>query len=240
MSTDDLPQARRLRRPTWRDPRLGVGLLLVGGSVALGTWAVRDAAATVEVYAAADALTPGDVVTGDDLLVREVRLGDDEDLYHLVADGLPERAVAVRTVGPGELVPRAALGGPDAVEVQPVVVDLGLSVPAGLEPGATVDLWLAPAAPVGGAAPSAEPPPDPELLVGGLVVAEILQEDSVIAGADGTSIEVLVPRRDVSTVLAALSGDGRLVAVPTMADTDRPAGGEPEETPDESPTASET
>ncbi|WP_418605469.1 hypothetical protein [Georgenia sp. SUBG003] len=58
MNTDELPQARRMRRPTWRDPRLGVGVVLVAASVALGTWAVRDAAATVEVYAARDALTP--------------------------------------------------------------------------------------------------------------------------------------------------------------------------------------
>ncbi|GAA4416837.1 flagellar protein FlgA [Georgenia halophila] len=215
MTTDDLPQARRMRRPTWRDPRLGVGIVLVAGSVALGAWAVRDAAATVEVYAAGDALTPGDAVTVEELTVREVRLGDDEDLYHLAADPLPEDAVAIRTIGAGELVPRTAVGGSEAVSVQPIVVSLGLAVPTDLGPGTVVDLWLAPAQATTGAA-STESTREPELLAPTLVVAEVMEDDSVLAGTQGTSVELLVPRDEVSAVLAALSSEGQLVAVPTI------------------------
>jgi len=215
MTSDDLPQARRMRRPTWRDPRLGVGVLLVAGSVALGTWAVRDAAATVEVYAAADALTPGEAVVTENLEVREVRLGAGEDLYHRVADGLPEDAVAMRTVGAGELLPRAAVGTGESVDLRPVVVDLGLAVPADLRAGTTVDLWLAAQPPAAGTA-ARDDVPEPELLAPDLIVAEVIEDDSVIAGQNTTSVEVLVPRDDVATVLAALSSDGNLVAVPTM------------------------
>ncbi|WP_245862625.1 hypothetical protein [Georgenia soli] len=219
MNTEELPQARRLRRPTWRDPRLGVGILLVAASVALGTWAVRDAAATVEVYAARDALTPGDVVDTESLAVREVRLGDDEALYHLVADGLPDGAVVTRTVGAGELVPRSAVGEAGAVDLRPVVVPLGLAVPADLGPGTVVDLWLSPPAPVGGIGQEAAVP-EPTLVAAELVVAEVARDDSVLSGSTGTSVELLVPRLDLPDVLGALSSDGQLVAVPTFVGAD--------------------
>ena len=217
MNTEELPQARRLRRPTWRDPRLGVGVLLVAAAVALGTWAVRDAAATVQVYAAGEALTPGDAVDADALSVREVRLGEDEDLYHLVADGVPDGAVVTRTVGAGELVPRSAVGDAAAVDLRPVVVPLGLAVPADLAAGAVVDLWLAPPAPIGGGVGQpAAAAPEPALLAAELVVAEVVEDDSMLSGTTGTSVELLVPRLDLPDVLAALSTDGQLVAVPTF------------------------
>jgi hypothetical protein len=217
MNTEELPQARRLRRPTWRDPRLGVGVLLVAAAVALGTWAVRDAAATVEVYAAGEALTPGDTVDADALTVREVRLGDDESLYHLVAEGLPDGAVATRTVGAGELVPRSAVGEAEAIDLRPVVVPLGLAVPADLGPGTVVDLWLAPSAPMGGGVGQpAAAAPEPALLAAELVVAEVVEDASMLSGTTGTSVELLVPRLDLPDVLAALSSEGQLVAVPTF------------------------
>lgn len=205
--------ARRLRRPTWRDPRLGVGILLVAGSVAVGTWAVDGAARTTEVYAARTDLTPGDVVDADALDVREVRLGAPEEHYLLVADGVPAGSIAARTVGAGELVPRGALGVADAVDARPVVVPLGLTVPADLGPGTVVDLWLTPPAARAG---TVEEPVPPALLAADLVVAEVLEDSSIFAGGTGVSVELLVPRLALPDVLAALSSDGDLVVVPTF------------------------
>ena len=226
MTSQDLSLGRRLRRPTWRDPRLGVGLLLVAGSVAVGTWAVRDAAATTDVYAARQAITPGDVVDADALVIRQVRLGGPEELYLLAADGLPEETVAIRTVGAGELVPRTAVGRSDAVDLRPVVVPLGVSVPADLGPGTVVDLWLT-LPPVARSA-AGEPAQDarPTLLAADLVVAEVLEDSSMFAGGTGVSVELLVPRLGLPDVLAALASDGQLVAVPTFGAP--PAGGAPD------------
>ena len=53
------PLTKRLTRPGWRDPRLGVGLVLIAGSVALGAWAVDASSATEPVYAARDVLMAG-------------------------------------------------------------------------------------------------------------------------------------------------------------------------------------
>lgn len=231
--TGEAPQARRLRRPTWRDPRLGVGVLLVAASVALGTWAVDDAAGTTAVYAARADLTPGDPVDADSLVVREVRLGAPEEHYLLVEDGLPAGAVAARTIGAGELVPRAALGVSDDVDVRPVVVPLGLTVPADLRPGTLVDLWLTPPDARAGTTEVAVPP---TLLAADLVVAEVLEDSSIFDGGTGVSVELLVPRLTLPDVLAALSSEGDLVVVPTFGAAAPPSGG-PDAEPGGSPAA---
>ena len=91
------PMAPRLRRPTWRDPRLAFGVLLVAGSVALGTWAVADAGRTVAVYAAATTLTPGDAISPQDLVAVDVRL-EDVDLYYPVVADPPQGLVDRKSV----------------------------------------------------------------------------------------------------------------------------------------------
>ncbi|UNX55831.1 hypothetical protein MF406_06240 [Georgenia sp. TF02-10] len=216
MTAEDRAQLRRLRRPTWRDPRLGIGVLLVAGSVALGTWAVRDAAGTVQVYATRDAVTPGDAIDGEDLTVQDVRLGGPQDRYLRVADGLPDAAVALRALGPGELLPRSALGEATAVDLRPVVVPLGAAVPADVGPGTTVDLWLTPPPPTGGPQDPQAPEPVPEMLAADLLVADIVREESMLAGGTGVSAELLVPAEDLPGVLAALPAEGQLVIVPTF------------------------
>jgi hypothetical protein len=165
------------------------------------------------------------VVDPDALAVREVRLGNDETLYHLVADGVPDSAVVTRTVGAGELVPRSAVGEAEAVDLRPVVVPLGLAVPADLGPGTVVDLWLAPPAAVAGLGQQAAEAPVPALVAAELVVARVSKEDSVLSSSTGTSVELLVPRLDLPDVLAALSSDGQLVAVPTFVGANAGAAG---------------
>lgn len=212
MSLEESPPARRLRRPTWRDPRLGVGVLLVASSIALATWAIGDAGRTVGVYAAGTTLTPGDRLTEADTRVLEARLDGQDGAYLLVADGLPEDAVVTRVVGEGELIPVAAVGEAADVDVRPVVVPLTGTVPTGLGAGSVVDLWLTdPARP--GVGPGEERA-EPGMLAGGLVVAGVVESDSIFAGGSGTSVEVLVPRAELPGVLDALSGDGVVVVVP--------------------------
>ncbi|MEE6282714.1 hypothetical protein [Georgenia sp. MJ170] len=208
MADDEVP---RIGRPSWRDPRLGVGVLLVAAAVVLGSWTVSRAAQTVDVYITDTALTPGDVVSAADLRAAAVR-PDGLESYLPVEAGLPDGAVVTRVVGPGELVPAAALGRPQDVDVRPVVVELGRAT-GGVVKGAVVDLWLTPPPP---SAVSGEvaAPTEPHLLAGGLVVAGLAEADSIFAGSGGSAAQVLVPQEDLPAVLAAVSGTGTIVVVP--------------------------
>ncbi len=209
------PVANRLRRPGWRDPRLLAGVAMVAGSVALGSWVVQGAERTTQVYVARDALTPGSAVEASGLGVAQVRLVDvDVARYVTVADGLPQDAVALRVVAPGELVPRAALGSAADLDVRPVAIAVTVPPSADLVAGSLVDLWDVPATTrsTGGNDAAVLP----RELAPALTVAQVRRPDGAFVTGGSTVVYVLVPTAILPTVLAAVAGDGavQLVHVP--------------------------
>ncbi|MGY4643067.1 hypothetical protein [Cellulomonas sp. URHB0016] len=220
------PVAARLRRPGWRDPRLLAGVAMVAASVVLGSWAVRTAQRTVPVYVARESIVAGQRVEPGLLAVVDVRLGSVDVGRYLAADEpLPEGATVLRTVGAGELVPRAAVGAAQDVDVRPVAITLVRPPAKAVTAGALVDLWFTPAERTDadkasdgggdGAAPDATPDETvPHELATGLTVAEVSDPDGGFAVAGGATVQVLVPSTLLAVVLAALSGDGTVDVVP--------------------------
>ncbi len=206
------PVARRVRRPSWRDPRLGVGLLLVAGSVALGTWVVADADRGTGFYATRGALTPGDPVVTEDLQVVQGRLPGTEAVYLAAGAPIPPGAVVTRPVGPGELLPADAIGTGADVDVRPVGIPVSGALSAAVVKGTLVDLWLTvpPATGIGVAAEPAQP----SLVAADLRVADVSESDDLFAAGGSTTVEVLVPSGELPDVLAALSTDGEITLVP--------------------------
>ena len=70
--------AGRLKPPSWKDPRLLVGVLLVLASVVGVISLVGSADQTTEVYAARDSIAVGEKLTTDNVVRAKVRLGDTE------------------------------------------------------------------------------------------------------------------------------------------------------------------
>ena len=95
------PVAPRLRRPSWRDPRLLVGLLLVLSAVVVGARVVSAADETEPYYVAVATLTPGDAVGSADVRVVRARLQDVSPGYLSAASDLPAGMVASRVSPPG-------------------------------------------------------------------------------------------------------------------------------------------
>lgn len=197
------PPAARLRRPGLRDPRLLLGLVLVALAVALGSWAVGTAGATVPVLVAREDLAPGHALEGH-VVVEEARmppgatyLGPDDDLAGLVL---------TRTVGQGEAVPRAAAAPEADLGLRPVAVTPARALPAGLGTGATVDLWYVPDA--------GEESGPPRPLVAGVTVAEVTDGGGTFAVGGGATVHVLVPVDDLAGVLESLAADGTVEVVP--------------------------
>lgn len=205
------PVAARLRRPSWRDPRLLAGLVMVAAATALGSWAVSAAAASTPVYMARGTLTPGEPISAADLTVVDVRLDAAEAAHYLPATADPPTGlVALRSVARGELVPRSALGRADSLEFRPVPVTVADAPSAGVVPGALVDLWVAPQA--RGDARAAEPHP----LASALEVAEVTRPSGGFAVGGTSTVHVLVPIASLPEILGALAIEGsvRVVLVP--------------------------
>ncbi len=213
---DDLPRewANRLTRPSWRDARLLVGLVLMLASLALGTTVVAAADDTVPVYAAADTLPSGHALTVADLTVVRVRLERGVAGYLPATAALPAGAVILRTVERGELVPRSALGTAAALTRRPVPVPVEAPVPAGLRPGALVDLWAS-ARDTSSAATGTTAFLEPRRLASAAEVHDVSAEGSGITATRGVVVQVMLEERELVAALDALANGARLALIPT-------------------------
>ena len=203
------PPAARLRRPGWRDPRLLAGLVLVAGSVALGSGLVAAAADSVPVYVAVEPLVTGDALDPAVLAVREVRLAESLAQYLRADRDLPDHPVVVRTVGAGELVPVSAVASSPDTGVRPVAISPSGPLPSGVVKGSTVDLWFVPERGQGTEASGA-----PSQLAVRLTVSEVsAASGGGFSVGSSSTVHVLVPARDLAGVLAARAAAGSVEVV---------------------------
>ncbi|WP_167047099.1 SAF domain-containing protein [Salinibacterium sp. ZJ454] len=202
------PTPRDVRpRSFWLDPRFGIGLLLVAGSVVGVVSIVAASDSTVQVYAARSALSPGQHIDADDLVPHSVRLGEAQSRYigfdDLPADGL----VLTRAVAAGELLPVAAVGAQAGARLAAVVIEVTQPLSNAIEAGVGVDLW---AARIGESGAFEAP----AVLVGGALVVAVVEDDGIVGGGNGSSVEVLVPRDRLASVLEVIANDAALSLVP--------------------------
>lgn len=186
----EVPVARRASSPGWRDPRLWVGLAIVAASVVVGALVLGSSDDTVPVWAAADSLGAGHVLTSGDLAVRRVRFADAAaaSLYLPADRQVPPDLTLGRDVGAGELVPRAALTTGDQRELREVPVSVSPGqVPDAVRVGDSVDVYVRPAAHTGC---QASPVCDGRPVLSGVTVLDDPPVDQAF-GSDGTRSLVL-------------------------------------------------
>lgn len=189
--------------------RFFLGIVLVAASVA-GVWFVVSASRqTVPVFAAARTIVPGEAVSGDDVRVVDVALGQVGGAY-LDADALTDGLVAVRTIESGELVPQSAVGDAAAAHTTSVVLRSAVDVPGSVEAGTVVEVWAAPQIEGGY--------DEPRILVADATVVSVTRDDSMI-GAGSAALELVIARSEVAAMLAAMADEAALSVVPT---TERP------------------
>lgn len=141
------PPATRSHRPSWRSPRLLLGVVLVSGSVVLGARLLAAADDTVGVWAVVHDLPAGATVQGSDLERREIRFPDARtaDDYVGASEAPPQESTLNRPVSAGELLPRSAI----ARTRVPATIEVPISVatddlPATVRQGSVVDVWVTP------------------------------------------------------------------------------------------------
>lgn len=200
--------ARRLRQPSWRDPRLLIGVLLVFVSVAVGARVLSNADRTAAVYVARTTLPTGSALKPSDLSVARLRLTGSSARYLDAAVPVPSGLVLQRTVGAGELVPVAALADAAALAARPVGIPLVDGIPAGIVPGGLVDIW---AAEKSSRATTSTTTP---VRIGTAVEVYHVSPagQGGLAASRTATVQVLVPEAQLPVVLAALA-DGSSVSL---------------------------
>src|SRR6478609_6908249 len=185
MVPDSSATAPRLKRPSWKDPRLLVGVLLVLVSVAGVIFLIGTADRTTEVFAARDGIGVGERLTPEKVVRAKVRLGDTEQHYITVEDGLPQDVVAVQRIAKDQLVPRASLGGVDRLDRKPVALSISQTLPSQAVAGARVDVWVAQPDAKNGFS-------EPKLILPGAEIAEVATGSTALGSSKAPELMVLV------------------------------------------------
>jgi hypothetical protein len=193
--------AGRVRRPSWRDPRLLIGLVLIALSVAAVVSIVQRADSTEPFYAAARDLAPGTVLEDGDVVVVHVRVGAGE--YIRRSDAVAGK-VLDRAVGEGELLPAAAVVDEGAYSARSVAVESSMPLADDVGVGTSVDLWVT---------IQTEAGPVSTLVGEALAVTDIREAESSLGASGGQTVYVAVPLSEVDEVLDAVSSDGEIAII---------------------------
>ena len=213
MSELPTPSASRLRSPSWRDTRLLVGILLVLVSTVLGSVVVARADDRVPVYAARGHVSPGQRLTGSDVVRVDVLLGDGAAAYLPADRPVGGDTWALRDLRPGELIPAAGVGPAEAVTVQLVALLVDATSASALTPGSVVDVYVN--RPVEGTTVGLPTYAGPERALESVSVVRVAAEDGVLAGsAASRAVHVMVPREDVQGIVADVDVGARITLVP--------------------------
>lgn len=205
MGADGATRAR-LKRPSWKDPRLLVGVLLVLTSVVGVISLVGSADRTTEVYAARDSIAVGEMLTPDNVIRAKVRLGETEEHYVTVESGLPEGLVAVQRIGKNQLLPKESLGKVDELDRKPVAVTIEETLPAQAVAGTRVDVWVAlPDARNGFS--------EPKLLLPGAEIAQVSTGSTALGSSRNTVLMVLVADSQMPALLGAQANQAKISVV---------------------------
>lgn len=204
------PAARRLQRPSWRDPRLLVGMLLVLGSVTVGGVVTAAADTTLPVYVAARTLVPGTVLDRSALEVVHARLDTSQPRYLSAESAPPPGRVVVRPVPAGDLVPLSAVGSREDVDLRPVSVPVPPEGSEQVQPGVLVDVWVAARQPQRGVGVFAPP----RRVATAVEVAGRSMRQGALGTSTTTAAQLLLGPNVLPQVIEAVDNEARITLVP--------------------------
>lgn len=200
-------ETRRITRPSWKDPRLLLGILIVLASTAGIIALTSTLDKTVPMYVAKSDISLGEQLSVDKLDIAHVKL-DSLSQRYLAAD--PERIAGRRAnslIRVGELIPASAVGLESGTNRRPVSVNLPDELPAAITAGAHVDVWVAAKDRAANAYQA------PTLLLPAAEVTFRVARATGFGGTAGTTVELLVHDEKLADLLEAMANEARITLV---------------------------
>lgn len=209
-TTNEARTVRRMQKPSWRDGRLIVGVVLVLAAMLGGALTLQHFDSSVQVLRAKRTLLPGDSVSAGDLETVKVRIDGGRAGYFGPAT-MPKGTV-LREVRAGELVPTSAVGSADQVRAKSIGLPVASSQASALARGSTVDVWVARRKPGStGTNDFARPTREVERAT----VQRVPGTGSGLGvSAGGDQVFVLVPDSKVEAIIDAVNGGAKVTLVP--------------------------
>lgn len=196
----------RLKRPSWKDPRLLVGLLLVLASVVGVVLLVARLDHTVPVYVAKSELHYGQAISEEDFMTVQVNLGEASDKYVLATDDVPENMLAVRPVKSGELIAKAALDEAPPPGEQSLMLALPVENISGLLPGDEIEIWVAERR-------GPQEFADPSKVVTKGTLADLDNQQTTLGPVNTVKVRIWLPSSDIPKILKSQSNQSQIFLV---------------------------
>jgi hypothetical protein len=208
LAAEPSPPARRTSTPSWFDPRLVGGLVLVLASVLLGASVLSAADHREPRWALSRDLAAGTVLTGADVHPVRVQLGATDPQYLPTSEAVVGRTL--RDAGQaGELLPRAELSVPAAGVA--VTVSLRPENGPAIDRGNRITLWLS--------TKSCQA----VVLLSGVPVQSVAKAGGGGFGAEaGSVLELRVSAVDAKRVVSALDLPDAVVRAGVLSDGQQP------------------
>ncbi|MEG1442974.1 MULTISPECIES: flagella basal body P-ring formation protein FlgA [Micrococcaceae] len=207
--------ASRVRRPSWKDPRLALGAVLVVASVAGTVYLVGELHQTSTVYVASTNITLGEKLTSENMKTQEVQLGETLENYLHTDAQLGQDARANTFISEGQLIPVTSIMHSEVGSRRPVNVDLPADLSSSITPGSFVDVWIAKRETSGSTYGV------PEKLSSMVEVAARVESGGGLVGTQGTNLELLVEPNQLEPLLQALANESRIIVVYNPAGTEQ-------------------
>lgn len=206
------PVAKRLRKPSWKDARLVIGLMLVLLSTSLGAAALRAADDRVPVFVARQTLVPGQRLDPAMIGTVDVQVDRTGDAYLAAGEALPADGFVLREVRSGELVPKSAVGTARQIAVQPLAVGIDQVSAATLVDGSVVDVYANKRLATSGPQEFGEP----QRVLQGVSVATVSTSGSGLGSTGRSFVQLLVPTDRVAQLIGLIDAGAKVtvVAVP--------------------------
>lgn len=196
----------RSSRSFWSDARFFIGVAVVIVCVLSVWFIVHSSRETAPALQSTRTIVAGEVLTGGDFRVVQVGLGSVTSEY-LSPEQLSGGVVAARTIASGELLAHTATAPAESLRTTTVVLTSVLGASESLTPGTPVQLWFAPPLADSRGFEAAR------VLVSDATVAAVTQASGMLA-TSGTTLELVIDRRDVAAVLTAVTDGSALSVVP--------------------------
>lgn len=199
-----------MKTPSWFDPRLVLGIVLVLGSVALGAIVVSRADSSKAVVAMSRDLAAGTVITAADVHTARVRLQSTAGLYVPGGTSVLGRTLTL-SLRSGELLPRSAVGATSRTETTLTVPVRPENAPD-VKRGQRIAVWVS------------TQYCQAVLVIGDVVVQDVRQAGTgALSAASNESLVVRAPAALAQRVVTALGLEGATLRVGVLGGSPSPS-----------------